>query len=347
MTCAALACPGRSLLGVNARPYGVWARSIFSPRARLLPGIGARLAGHPRLAASVFVGLRGLPGRRLRTAAYHSVSRPLVQRMESRLVVRVAGGARMQVDTSDMMGRVLATSGVWEPHVTAVFPRLLASGDVCVDVGAHVGYYTLLASKLVGPAGRVYALEPADATYTALCSNLALNAVSNVTALRVAAGASDGRARIVDPPPGNSGESAIRMETSGAPDGVSSPAGTVPVRAVSSLLESTEAGRLRLVKIDVEGFEADVLRGLEPLLRSGCRPALIVELHPELADEAAELLGDLSAAYSLTAYELVRNPYLDRFSPVRPPRRLSHPASELKSIRTGRTVNVLLNPENQ
>ena len=329
---------------MNARPYGVWARSILSPRARLLPGVGARLAGHPRLAASVLVGLRGLPGRRIRTAAYHHLSRPLAQRMESRLVVRVAGGARIHVDMSDMMGRVLATSGVWEPHVTAVFPRLLAPGDVCVDVGAHVGYYTLLASRLVGRNGRVYALEPAEAAYRALGSNLALNRVSNVTALRIAAGASDGCALVVDPPPGNSGESAIRIEKSGGRDGVLPAAQSVAVRAVSTLLDPADVARLRLVKIDVEGFEAEVLRGLEPLLRSGVRPALIVELHPEHVREAAELLGHWSEAFSFTVYELVRNAYRDRFSPPCPPRRLMEPTGELRSIRTRRTVNVLLTP---
>ncbi len=59
----------------------------------------------------------------------------------------------MVVETGDVVGRVLTASGLWEPHVTEAFRARLGAGDICVDIGAHVGYYTLLASTLVGPPG--------------------------------------------------------------------------------------------------------------------------------------------------------------------------------------------------
>ena len=117
---------------------GTWARSLLSPRGRFLPGLGARLATHPRLAVFVLVTLRRLPRGRVRTAVYRNVGRPLVTRMGS-LEVPVSGGSRMLVDPSDLIGRVLAISGVWEPHVTAAFYELLSPGDVCVDVGGMRG----------------------------------------------------------------------------------------------------------------------------------------------------------------------------------------------------------------
>jgi FkbM family methyltransferase len=259
--------------------------------------------------------------------------------MDSRLVVPVTGGSRMIVDTTDMMGRVLATSGIWEPHVTVAFKRLLGRGDVCVDVGAHTGYYTLLASKLVGPEGRVYALEPSEWAYGALRANLALNGVSNVVPLRVAAGASDGSARLIEPPPGNAGETSIRREE--ATEGLGSESGDVFIRTVGSLLDVADAERTRLVKIDVEGYEAEVLRGLEPLFDTARHLTLIVELHPGKVEEAVKLLAAMSSVHGLSAYELVRNPKRDRFARPPPPREVAD-VNELAELRAHRTVNVLL-----
>jgi FkbM family methyltransferase len=259
------------------------------------------------LAAWVLVSLRRLPPGRIREAVYRNVSRPLTVRMDAHLEVPVSGGSRMVVDTSEALGRTLAISGVWEPNVTPVFRSLLGPGDVCVDVGAGIGYYTLLASGLVDPGGHVYALEPAPRPYAALCSNLELNGVSNVTALRVAAGREDGRALLYDPPPGNLGQSSMRVTPDARipPPGIR-PATEVPVHPIGSLLRESDIDRVRLVKIDVEGSEVDVLRGLEPLLDAGCRPSLLVELHPWLwVDEDAEAFTSFCRRFGLRSFQLI------------------------------------------
>ena len=151
----------------------------------------------------------------------------------------------MAVDTTDVMGRMLATSGVWEPAATAAFRSLLSPGDVCVDVGAHVGYYTLLASKLVGPAGHVFALEPAPSTFEALSSNLASNAVTNVTALRFAAGAAHGRAALYDPPSGNAGRASIASPAV-SPSGGDRASVPTTARKAASEGHSRRRGRLHV-----------------------------------------------------------------------------------------------------
>jgi FkbM family methyltransferase len=267
------------------------------------------------------------------------VSRPLAERMDTQLVVPVAGGSRMSVDMNDMMGQVLATSGIWEPHVTAAFRRLLRPGDVCVDVGAHSGYYTLLAAKLVGSEGHVYALEPSAPAYDALCTNLTLNGVSNVTALPVAAGATDGTAFVGEPPRGNAGGASIRIDASSA--GIESETNAVRVRTVDSVLEDVDDERVRLVKIDVEGFEAEVLRGLDTIFDIAPRLALVVEVHARAASDVAELLARMSSTHALVAYELERIPDRARFARVPPPRVILDP-SELIERTAHRTVNVLL-----
>jgi FkbM family methyltransferase len=219
----------------------------------------------------------------------------------------------MIVDTSEPIGRTLAASGIWEPGVTALFHRLLVPGDVCVDVGANVGYFTLLASGLVGPAGHVYALEPAPVPYKGLLANLALNRVANVTALPVAAGAAEGDAELHTGPRGKAGESSIRQPTEGWSTV------HVMVRPLPALLETAEVERLRLIKLDVEGFEVEVLRGLAPIFEQGFRPALIAEVHPLLDPEALAYVADLARRHDLVVHRLLDDPGSHRDVPVRAP----------------------------
>ena len=310
---------------MRARLYLTWARSLLAPRARLLPGLGARLGARPRLAAAILVALRSLPGRRLRRAAYVNVSRPLVDRMTAHLQVPVSGGLRIIADTSDFVGSTFAAAGMWEPHLTRPFQRLLSPGDVFVDVGAHIGYYTLLASKLVGPEGHVYALEPTRTTYEALCANLALNDVANVTALCVAAGAEERRALLGDAPPGHSARASVRGPSGTDRAGEQGDAATtsVDVRPVASVVPQSERERVRLVKIDVEGYEAEVLLGLEALFEMGTRPALLVEIHADAVNEVAAYLVKLATTYGLTALELVEEEPFERAAPAGPPREVS------------------------
>jgi FkbM family methyltransferase len=287
------------------RPYRIWARSLLSPRERLLPGLGARLSAHPSLAAAVLVAMRRLPGARLRSLAYRQVSLPLVQRMAAELDVPVVGGFRMLADTSDVPGRALATSGIWEPYVTAALRRLLSAGDVAVDVGSNAGYFTVLASRLVGPSGHVYALEPGAEAFAMLRRNLELNRVSNVTALPVAAGADEGRAPLFGPAPGNTATSSLRR----VPDPATAPGGLaateVAVRPLRSVLRPADLDRLRVVKIDVEGYEVEVLRGLEPIFDLGLRPALVVEVHESFDPDAPGYIVEFCERHRLQARWLV------------------------------------------
>lgn len=285
----------------------VWARSLLAPRERLLPGVGARLARHPRALAGVLVGVRRLPTERLRAFGYTNLSRPLIRRVSLPVEVPVARGSRMVANTGDVIGRGLAVTGMWEPAVTQVFEDVLSPGDVCVDVGANIGYFTLLASRLVGQTGRVYAIEPGAEAHAALLANLKRNATANVVPLRVAAGAAEGFADLFDPPPGNLGSASLieraamrRRHPSG-----DIPAERVRVLPLPAILEHEDQSRVRLVKIDVEGFEWEVLRGLEPLLRSGAEPAIVVELALAYwADSDRAFLTTFSSRYGLRPLQL-------------------------------------------
>jgi FkbM family methyltransferase len=224
--------------------------------------------------------------------------------------VEITGGGRLLVDPSDLTGRMLIGSGVWEPHVTAVFRELLSPGDVCVDVGASIGYFTLLASRLVGPEGHVYAFEPAPDGYEALLANLRLNGVSNVTAQAAAVGAAEGLETLYDAwAPSNIGAASMRHRPDARThDRRNREPTEVLVRPLTDLVPEAELARARLIKIDVEGYEAEVLRGLEPVYERGGGPALIVEIHPTLAAEAPALVAEFGARNGLTAQLIVDRP---------------------------------------
>lgn len=136
----------------------------------------------------------------------------------------------------------------------AVFATILRPGDQVIDVGANVGDLTLHASSLVGPQGRVYAIEPHPRTFRFLQENVSVNAVENVISLNAALGAENGWVSLSD----------HRSDDQNAVAAIGS-AGlmTVPLRRLDDL---DIEGRVHLLKIDVEGYEKFVLQGAEGLL---------------------------------------------------------------------------------
>ena len=164
-------------------------------------------------------------------------------------------GARVRPPTVDRaVAAWLLNAGLMGRAERRFFERAVTRGDVVVDVGANQGIYTLLFSRLVGPEGRVFALEPAPAMFAALDRNCRTNGAANVTRLPAAAGEARGRgmlrlARF------NAGDNRL-AEASGR---------SVPVEVVS-LDEILPTERVSLVKIDVQGREFGVVKGMQAIL---------------------------------------------------------------------------------
>jgi FkbM family methyltransferase len=162
----------------------------------------------------------------------------------------------------------------------ALLDTLLRAGDWALDVGANVGHYTKRMAELVGPSGRVIALEPVPDTFSLLAANARLFAHANVSLLNIAA--SD-RLAVADMqiPRFASGLSNYYQASLGAgPGGVA--VLTLPIDELS-------LPTVRLVKIDVEGHELPALRGMRELIQRD-HPVLIVETGSQ---ETTNLLGSL------------------------------------------------------
>jgi FkbM family methyltransferase len=198
---------------------------------------------------------------------------------------RTVFGATILGDTQDILHRHLYWFGIWEPQLTRFVSRRLRPGDTFVDVGANVGYFTLLASRLVGPSGAVVAVEASPTTYQELRGSLNLNGQpQNVRPLNVAVADREGRVPLFRGPPWHPGLASMFSELEG--DLAKEPAlefeCEVAARRLDDVLTPVEADSARIVKIDVEGAEARVVAGMGGLLERG-RPDLevVVEIGPE------------------------------------------------------------------
>lgn len=186
-----------------------------------------------------------------------------------------------------VIGRSIEMYGEYFESEVDVFRRFLSPGDVALDIGANIGTHTLALARIVGPQGFVFAFEPQRLVFQTLCANIALNALTNVHCVNSAVGATAGRVHISDPDPGspnNFGGAALGM--------VSVASGGTPIEQVV-LDHFVDVRQLKLVKIDVEGMEAEVLRGARRTL-ARFAPILYVENDKvEKSQELLELLGEL------------------------------------------------------
>jgi FkbM family methyltransferase len=169
----------------------------------------------------------------------------------------------------------------YDSEVAPLFWRLAVDAEVTLDIGAHVGFYTLLAA-MANPRGRVLAMEPLPVVFARLERNIQINKLENVIALQQAAGAVDGTAEFFHVPgiiPSSSGLSEEFMRRT---PGVT--ALTVDVGRLDTIAKTKGIDAVGLIKIDTETTEPDVLRGLGRLFESG--PDIVCEVLTR-ADTAA------------------------------------------------------------
>lgn len=252
---------------------------------------------------------------------------------------RTCFGATFSVDTSDIIQRFLYQFGVWEPHMTAWVSRVLRPGDAFVDVGANIGYYTLLAARLVGPTGRVVAVEPSLQFRQVMADAIKNAGHRNIRVVGFAAADVSRQATFWLEDPANLGGTTMFRPRSGTP------AFTAEARPLAEILTTEDVSRARVIKIDAEGAEAQVIEGLIPLL-SILRPdaEISVEVTPwALARQGRtpeDALGPLLAV-GFHVYK-IPNDYTAASYPAaicrpQPPRRWDGPITEMSDLVLSRT----------
>jgi FkbM family methyltransferase len=156
--------------------------------------------------------------------------------------------------------------GSYEFEKRRLFERTVRPGSVVFDLGGNVGYYALMASVLVGPAGRVFSFEPLPRNLHYLREHLRINRIGNVTVVDAAVSDRSGTARF--------GESASTSKGRIDPQG----ALTVRTAALDDLIRSGELPRPDLLKIDIEGGEFLALTGAEKTI-AAAHPVIFLSTH--------------------------------------------------------------------
>lgn len=187
-------------------------------------------------------------------------------------------------------GHGLHALGVYEPAESRAFVGLTRPGDVVYDIGAHAGYYTALAGRLVGPAGRVVAFEPLPRNLAWLGRTIAANRLGNVRVIAAAVSDRTGKASFA--------VGAGDPDQSGSYMGRLTAGGDIPVETLrlDEFVREGSEPPPALLKIDVEGAEVRVLAGARETI-AACRPIIVLATHtPELRAEAERVLRDADYA---------------------------------------------------
>jgi FkbM family methyltransferase len=191
---------------------------------------------------------------------------------EGAVTVSVRDGVRIRVDPHDFVGRAVYFFGDIDPKISRICRRLLRPGDTFLDVGANCGLLSLVAARAVGPGGSVLAFEPQPGLAESIRLSCELNGFRQVAVHNVAlsdhAGVMD---LYLDPV--NSGRATVAA--GGVGFGYDGSSVRVEVRPTAEFL--TAGRRPRLMKVDVEGHEAEVIRGIGDLKGDTAPSAIVFE----------------------------------------------------------------------
>jgi FkbM family methyltransferase len=226
--------------------------------------------------------LRLTPAHRGRGLVEAALVRLVLPLAPATFVTSLPGGGTIALRYRERIGLSTLLYGAFEAAEVELLRGLAVPGTTAIDAGANVGVFTIPLALSVGPGGRVLAFEPAAETADRLRENLHRNNLENVGVVEAALGAHRGTTRL------SVAEDSAYSSTGGAgATGVE-----VPVERLDDVWDDAGRPQVSVLKIDVEGSEADVLAGAADLLRAA-RPAVLVEsAEPERAEIVARLLGE-------------------------------------------------------
>ena len=202
-------------------------------------------------------------------------------------------GERIQLNLDDRLPIELFFHGLYEVEKfkTEFYCNFVKERYVVLDIGAHIGYYTLLGAVRIGNSGHIHAFEPVSKIFERLSRNISINKITNVTLNRIAVSDKCGKTSIFVADNKNTGMSSLfrMLNFSGVIEEVDS-------ITIDKYLEQKAIDKVHLVKIDVEGNELAVLKGMTHMLSVHNPPCLLVEV----SDKNLRMAN--TSSYELFAY---------------------------------------------
>jgi FkbM family methyltransferase len=189
-----------------------------------------------------------------------------------------------EIDPISDLGLRLVKDKFYEPEMTNIIEDLLQKGDSFIDLGANEGYFTILASILVSPSGKVFSIEPQNRLWSIIKNNIMLNDLCNIQLLPYGIGSEKQELMLQLYPLINSGAtsfsnsynfkvafSKLRKKMYGSQ--------LTKVITLDDLLEVFPT-KIKLMKIDIEGYEFEALKGAKKLLENKILTHILIEIHP-------------------------------------------------------------------
>lgn len=178
-------------------------------------------------------------------------------------------GNKMYVDKYDSMR--LSFHGIHEPLETKIFRNLLKRGDAVVDIGANIGYYTLIAAKKISKDGKVFAFEPEPYNFSILEKNIKLNRFNNIKAIKMAVSETKGKSNLfLSEEIGNTGSHTLQ--------GKSNKTTLVAVISLDEFFKHSD--KIDIIKMDAEGAEYSIFKGMLNIIKRNHKIKIIMEFIP-------------------------------------------------------------------
>lgn len=214
-------------------------------------------------------------------------------------VVKNVQGSKMILNLNDVgISRELAIYGVHESQSTKEVKNIITPGMKILEVGANIGYYALLETRLAGPTGHLYAMEPSPFNFELLERNLKLNGLKNYDLYNTAAGATIGTAKFLLSGRSNLSTFIEREDLTGEEVDVN----------VTTLDEFMKDKKVDFIRMDVEGYEGEILKGAEKVLSEGNRPKyFFIEIHSELLHKKKSSAKDIVEYLGKFGYEVKKS----------------------------------------
>lgn len=213
---------------------------------------------------------------------------------ENTALCRVLGRYKIYTDTRDVtIVAHLLLEGYWESWLSQFMARYVKPGWTVADLGANYGYYTLLLADLVGPAGKVIAIEPNPDAATLCRRSVFLNGFGAWTDIHevAASNTDEGMATLVVPRSMTGGAALTEVACFNYPDAINV---EVPLTTLDTLLANEQ--HIDFMKIDVEASEERIIAGMEAIFARS-RPAMVLEFNPARYRDAAGFLRHLTNLY--------------------------------------------------
>lgn len=197
---------------------------------------------------------------------YHYLIRSLT---DSTKIVDVQGN-KMYLDSEDTLN--LSTRGVWEPFGTEVFKKQIKEGDTVLDIGANIGYFTLIAAKIAGDKGKVYAFEPEKTNFSVLKKNVEINKYKNIVLIQKAVSNKNGKTSFYLDKKDLGKHSLFNLDKGERIE--------IEIVKLDDYFKDYK-GKIDFIKMDIQGAEWLAIDGMSSLLKKNSNIKIYTELDPE------------------------------------------------------------------